>query len=506
MRTKIKELWAKRWVKIAAWVVLVFIIVSFVRGGNGEELTTATVTRDGLVQEVLVQGTVTPASDIELAFDSSGVVSSVRVDVGDEVARGAVLATLANGDVLASLNEARADRDAAQEKLNELTFGTRAEELAVARKQVQSAESAVDDARDGLNDELLDALNSAEDAIRNKVDRFFSNPASIPKIRVGKDNGVKNQVNDLREDTEDILDRWEALVFEDNVLDELDVIRQELGTITQLLNGIAFLVSEQDVPGDVTQTEKDTNTSLVATAQDNVSDARGAIIVAEEKYTAALDALAVEEEELALLEAGARSEAVRQQEAVVAAREATVARRYAEYQKTIITSPIDGVIVRRDIDQGESVSAYESVLKVISGDTLEIEADISELDVSLVAVDDPVRITLDAYGENVIFTGRVIQVDPAETVVDNLPTYGIVVAFDEADARVRSGMTANIRIVTDEKDSVLTVPGAAVIFDQGETVVFVGDERRVVETGTYGSDGRIEIIAGVTEGEEVVIP
>ena len=509
MKEKIKSLWAKKWVRIASGVIVALIVVLLFRDGDTEDITTATVTRSGLVQEVLVQGTVTPSDDIELAFDDSGVVARVNVEVGDEVVAGAVLASLNNGDVLSSLSEARADRDAAQAKLDELQFGTRDEEIQVQGRRVSSAESAVIDAEDALNDALHDALDDAEDAVRNKLDRFFKNPSSIARIRVGDNSGIKVQVNDLRADVEKILDRWDTLVFVNSLVGETDEIRDELDTVSHLINGVALLVTEEEVPEDVSQIEYDTNTALVNSAQDNVSSARSAIIAAEEKFTAAVDALSVEEEELALLKAGSRSEVVAQQEALVAARQAVVNRRYAEYEKTIITAPISGIIVRRDVDPGESVSAYDSVMKIISGGTLQVEADISELDVSLVNPGDPVEITLDAYGANEIFTGSVAQVDPAETVVDNLPTYGITVVFDEVDARVRSGMTANIRIITDEKDSVLTIPGGAVSFDAGDIIVHVVDggdaERRVVETGTYGMDGNVEIISGLTEGEVVLI-
>lgn len=509
MKEKLRTLWAKKWFKILLGVIVLLIIISLVRGGNDEEITTATVIRDGLVQEVFVQGTVTPASDIELAFDDSGVVARVNVDVGDEVVAGSVLASLGNGDVLSSLEEARADRDAAVARLNELQLGTRDEEIRVQERRVDSAESAVADAEDGLNDALGDAISEADDAVRNKLDRFFKNPASIPQIRIGKTNSIRNQVEDRRKEVEDILDRWDELVFTYELTDQVEQIQTELELIIQMINGIALLAAEEDVSSDLSQAEYDTNISIVDSAQDNVSDGRSAIIAAEEKYTAAVESYEIELEELELLNAGFRSEVVAAQEAVVASRQAAVGRRYAEYQKTIITAPIDGVIVRREIDPGESVSAYESVLKIISAGTLQVEADISELDVSLVHVGDVVDVTLDAYGDNEIFTGTVVQVDPAETVVDNLPTYGIVIEFTDLDARIRSGMTANIRIITDEKESVLTLPGAAVVFDQGETVVFLGNptnpERRVVETGTFGSDGSIEIISGVSEGEVVLI-
>ena len=146
---------------------------------------------------------------------------------------------------------------------------------------------------------------------------------------------------------------------------------------------------------------------------------------------------------------------------------------------------------------------------MISDAAFEIEAYIAEADISKALVGSTAKIDLDAYGSQEIFEAVLVFVDPAETVIDGVSTYRALLHFKEQDARILSGMTANIEIVTGEAKGVLSIPQRAVFDRDGKTLVKVSSAGKIIEkevsTGLKGFDGYVEIKGGLEEGEEVVV-
>ena len=119
--------------------------------------------------------------------------------------------------------------------------------------------------------------------------------------------------------------------------------------------------------------------------------------------------------------------------------------------------------------------------------------------------------TLDAYGSDIIFDAAVTLMDPAETVLEGVPTYKVTLQFVKADDRIRSGMTANTEILTHEHDGVLYIPTRAIIInDDGSRSVRVLNKdgktfaTSTVKIGLKGSSGTTEIVSGVKVGDKVV--
>jgi multidrug efflux pump subunit AcrA (membrane-fusion protein) len=146
----------------------------------------------------------------------------------------------------------------------------------------------------------------------------------------------------------------------------------------------------------------------------------------------------------------------------------------------------------------------------VQNSNFKIEAFVPEADIAKVAIDDVASTTLDAYGSNVDFPSRVVMIDPAETVVEGVPTYKVTLEFINPDIRIRSGMTANLTIHTHEALGVLYIPFRSVIDNNGShfvRVVNAGGKSyatTTVEVGLKGSDGNIQIISGIKEGDSVV--
>ncbi|MCK5582122.1 MAG: efflux RND transporter periplasmic adaptor subunit, partial [Candidatus Omnitrophica bacterium] len=216
----------------------------------------------------------------------------------------------------------------------------------------------------------------------------------------------------------------------------------------------------------------------------------------------------LEESQLILAESPARPEEIKAQEAAVEQAEANSANILAQLSKTVLRSPISGVVTQKEIEIGEIASPNSIVVSVISADKFEIEADISEADIAKVQLDNTAEITLDAFTEDQKWTGKVIRINPAEKIISGVVYYETAITFNKLDPKIASGMTANVDILTASKENVLSVPQRAVIQKNGNKIIRVlvnGEvKEQEVQIGLRGSDGEIEVISGLKEGDEVI--
>lgn len=151
-------------------------------------------------------------------------------------------------------------------------------------------------------------------------------------------------------------------------------------------------------------------------------------------------------------------------QANVAQRDAALAQARIDLQRTRITSPVNGIVVKRTIERGQTVAASLQApeLFIIAQNLrdMQVEAAIDESDVGRLRTGQKATFTVDAFPGQT-FEGDIKQVRKAATNVANVVTYVAVVAFSNADGKLLPGMTANVRVLTDVRDSVLKVPNAA---------------------------------------------
>lgn len=153
--------------------------------------------------------------------------------------------------------------------------------------------------------------------------------------------------------------------------------------------------------------------------------------------------------------------------AVVRQREAQLAQARVDLGRTEIRSPVNGVVVKRSVDRGQTVAASLQApeLFVIAQDLSDMQVDtsIDEADVGRIRIGQKANFTVDAFpGRH--FDGEVKQVRKAAKVESNVVTYTVVVSAANPDLTLLPGMTANVRIVSAQKDSVLKLPNAALRF------------------------------------------
>jgi len=197
-------------------------------------------------------------------------------------------------------------------------------------------------------------------------------------------------------------------------------------------------------------------------------------------------------------------------QAAVAQAQASLEESQVNLRYTDILSPVDGVVVSRNVDVGQTVAAsfQTPTLFLIAQDLtkMQVDTNVSESDVGRVQEEQPATFTVDAYpGQR--FRGKVAQVRNAPITVQNVVTYDVVVAVDNAKLELKPGMTANVTVTTAKRDQVLRIPVRALRFrPEGEATAGTPKEESAVYV--LGSDGalrRVEVQAGVRDNQRVEV-
>ena len=186
---------------------------------------------------------------------------------------------------------------------------------------------------------------------------------------------------------------------------------------------------------------------------------------------------------------------------------------------TKIISPVDGVIISKNVEVGETVASSFQTPELFSVaedlTEMQIEANVSEADIGNVSVGQEADYTLDGY-PNEVFKGHVDQVRLSSTNTSNVVTYTVVISVRNEDLKLKPGMTANVSITVDKKENILTAINPALKFTplgkdvkydtQGIWVLKNNKPVRVdIETGVY-DDSKTEIITDkLKEGDMVII-
>lgn len=215
----------------------------------------------------------------------------------------------------------------------------------------------------------------------------------------------------------------------------------------------------------------------------------------------------LESSETAHARAAAQVEIERAQ---LAEREAELEDSKVNLAHTDIRSPVDGIVLSRNINVGQTVAAsfQTPTLFLIAQDLrqMQVNSDVSEADIGLVAAGQIARFSVDAF-PNRLFDGRVRQVRNAPISVQNVVTYDVVVDFDNSELLLRPGMTATLTIITAARDNVLKVTRRAMRFRPRDEPAPVsrGNLRRLWVEGEGGGAESLEVRAGLRDDEFVEV-
>ncbi len=477
---------------LSSIVALAIIIPVAVSLGRGDGREFVVVKQGTIVETVRASGKIKPAEDANLGFNRGGRVLAVNVKAGDTVKAGQILVALDNSELLANLKKARA-------------------ELSLQDITGSNAEVTLADAENNLIAKINDAYTKSDDAVRNYSDQFFGGtPPSLSFKRSFVEGGATIFLNidpkaelsvvGKRTAISKMLPEWFSMLTNLKRGSDYEVYitgaKRNLETIRVFLDELSVAINNLTVPSFEYNSIFAGFRNDISSARTNVNTAITNLIAAEEKYNSAK------------LDASASAGNMSTQQARVLANEANVQSIEAELTQMIIRAPFEGTITKVDLSVGEIAKAGESAISLISSNKIEIESNVSEVNIGKIKASNPVRITLDAF-EGREFSGFVRHVEPAETIVDNVVTYKVVVDFKEGHSDLKSGLTANLDIETFRKDDTLIVPQFAILSEGGKTYVSKLDGGKIVktevETGARGSDGMIEIVSGLRAGDEIEI-
>lgn len=298
-------------------------------------------------------------------------------------------------------------------------------------------------------------------------------------------------------------------------LDELSSLKTSIASAT------SALVTDGGALTNATQTLE----NAARSATDDVIDAQNALAKAQasrDQNNASAAAsvsqrvsdLAKAQAQLAQISATPRAVDLAGLRAAVAIAQAQYNAALANAADAQITAPIDGVVTAVASDIGEQASAGAPIITLLgTSDQFEIVMDIPEADIAKIHVGQSSSVTFDAFGDDRAFSGSVLSINPAEKLIEGVVFYEAKVILDDAaDLReVKSGMSANVIIETNNATQVLFIPKRAILEDaNGKYVRIPKDDagafdRRSVTAGLYGDDGSAEILSGLSEGETVIV-
>ena len=482
---------------------------------------TVPVQRTSITSGVSATGSLTAITEQNLGFVTGGQLTAVNVKVGDRVTAGQVLATIDPFAAQQSLDEARGQlrtQQATLEKLNNspVVGGSQdtldqaqtilAKTKAQADAQNDAAETAVDNARRALS-QAKKQLDKAEDA---KKAACASSPAVAMLASSGSSTTTSNTPSVPTMSTSGASSA---------------ACTSAQSAVTSAKSGVVTAQNNLDAAKQQQDVTEASGRLAVANAQQAVVSAQNALdsaasdrpsnISAQAGQVTAAQA-AVDQAQRALDDTTLRAPV----DATVSAVNGTVGEFVAPSSGTSALAPGTDATLPGTNGAASGAAAAQAVaspnrpggtqfMVLDNIDEFQVVMAYTETDASSIAPGQKVRLTFDAVPD-LELTGSVLSVSPTATAISGVISYYVTVVLPTGDPRLKSGMTAQAEVLTKEIPGVLAVPSAAVRTQNGTSVVTVldsdGTQRTVtVQTGATG-DGKTQILSGVTEGQQVVLP
>ncbi|HEY0098125.1 MAG TPA: efflux RND transporter periplasmic adaptor subunit [Pyrinomonadaceae bacterium] len=417
----------KRFV-IALGVVALVAFAGFVLWGDrasAAEYMTGKVERGNLRNSVTATGTLQAVTTVQVGSQASGTISALHADFNSMVRKGQVIAQLDPATAQAQVEQARANLVQARAALQQAQAG-----VAQSRAGVSQSRAVVTDAQ-------AKAL-AARSTVQNQQAGVYGAQANLAVLKAQMDDAAS------------FLRQQESLASSGVIARrEVETAQTSYKTAEARYQQAAAQVQQAQLSA------QSASSSGVVQSQAGIQQAQAGVQQAQ---------------------AQAQNAAAQVQNAAAGVQQAQAALQLAEINlsQTTIRSPIDGVVVSRDVDIGQTVAASLSAptLFTIANDLtqMQVMANIDQADIGLVEQAKSVSFTVDAF-PGMEFTGTIREMRLNPQNVQNVVTYNVVIDVSNPEQRLKPGMTANLEITIDERNNVLKVPNAALRFTpQGETV------------------------------------
>ncbi len=426
---------------------------------------TAVARRGRLTVTVEGVGSLTPRSEVPLAFLMGGRVADVLVAEGQMVEAGQPLIRLETGELVSQAAQAEARLASAEAQLARLQATPQQEDIAELEANLQAAQAQV----------------SAAMARRDQV---TTGPS-------------ESDVADARAQVASAeADYRNALMAYDRTA-EKDEDRKEQARYDLWAAGVALEAARKQL--EELQAGPDEET--IRAAQADVWEAL--------KQRDAAQA------QLELLLAGPTQEEIAVARAAVDQARVALEQTRLQLKRATLTAPLDGTVVALNVSQGEIASAAQTVVVLSDLSALEVTINVDETDVPRVSVGQKARVTLDAFPDADL-TGEVTSIAPVAQIASGVVFYPVTVRLQPTTLPVKAGMTANVEITVTSRENALLVPLRAIHSEGERTYVerlvegdgWNGQTSRVEQVDvTLGlmTDTQVEVTAGLAEGDVVIV-
>lgn len=398
---------AKKQLIVGGAVLAVLSVAGYYYWGNqssAPQYMTAKVERGNLRNTVTATGALQAVTTVQVGSQASGTLSALNADFNSIVKKGQVIAQLDPSVAKAQVDQARAN-------------------LQQSRAALQQSIASVAGSRAGVSDAQAKAL-AARSTVQNNQSGVSSAQANLAVLKAGLDDALA------------FLKQQEYLMKSGVIAQrEYDLANTALKTAEARYNQAAAQLNQAVL------SEQSSAGSGVAQSQAQTQQAQAQVQQSQAQ--------------------------VQQSQAQVQQAEAALRLAEVNLAHTTITSPIDGVVVSRDVNVGQTVAASLSAptLFTIAGDLTQMQviANIDQADIGVVEQAKSVRFTVDAFpGKD--FDGKIQQMRLNPQNVQNVVTYNVVIDVNNPDQKLKPGMTANLTITIDERNNVLKVPNSALRF------------------------------------------
>ena len=305
-----------------------------------------------------------------------------------------------------------------------------------------------------------------------------------------------------------------AQLDQDETLDQVAAQKAQLAAAVSSANSAQAAVAYDKVAAQAPDLPmfQHTYQRALEMEQDGVLS-RQALDEAHQKYLAALNS-----RDKAVAQIAVDQARLHQTQAQVQQAQASLRQLEEQLSYTTITSPIDGVVLSRDVQVGDAVSSIlvlgsTATLVMTLGDTHQVyvKGKVDESDIAKVYLGQAARIKVQSF-PNRTFDGRVTKIAPLGVEKDNVTTFEVQISIDNPGGELKANMTANAEIVLEEHKNALTIPEQAVLYDKDRHAsvwvpdVHSRDGHRTVAIRTGISNGsRIEILSGLKPGDAVIL-
>ena len=524
-------------------IIIIIAVVVYQNYFKNEktDFTLATVEKGNVIQEVSETGQVKREEEVNLGFNLSGIIRQIYVEVGEEVKEQDVLAKVNDVQLRIQLEESKANLQLYQAQLSKLLKGSSKEEIQIAQTSVDNAKISLTTAKQTLEDikkdgeedlkaAYEDALNDLDDAylkiynVFNTVDFIQTTYFTVSDQEGFRVIENKDKIENARDRVKPYLDTAKSTKEYEDIDVALSKTKTNLEIVADSLKIIRDACEVGAYKSTVSSTHKSSldtqrgyiNTALTSivdcqqtisstktTNEVNINTYQGKVNIAEGELQAAGD-------NLAKITAPPRQEDVDLYQAQVNQAQAKVRLLEKQIGDTVLKSPLDGQVIKINKRIGEIVQSalQDAVISLLPASPFKIETDIYEEDVAKMEIGNPVDISLIAFPDDSL-EGRVTFIDPAEKIIEGVVYYEVSISLPSYPEGLKPGMTADIIIQTALRENVLFVPEEAIEEKEDKNIVQVleGETLKAIEIeiGLEGSDGLVEIISGLKEGERIAI-